>query len=81
MSVFAGEVAVRGTNTECGREGEVREMIGFRDAPNESASRNGVCDALANEAMEDRASGVLRLEMILQIKRFENIIRKADREV
>lgn len=70
-----------GADAEGGGEGEVREMIFFGDAADEGARHGGVVDAFAQESVEDGAAGILRLEPVLEIECFEDVIGKADGDV
>lgn len=75
--MFTGQVPVGGTDAEGGGEGEVGEMIVFGDFLDEGARGSGVGDAFAQEAMEDGAAGILRLQVVLEIERFKNVVRES----
>ena len=67
-----------GADAEGGGEGEVGKMILLGDAADERARHSRVIDALAQEAVEDGAAGILRLESVLKVERFEDVVSKAD---
>ena len=70
-----------GADAEGGGEGEVGKMILLGDAADERARHSRVIDALAQEAVEDGAAGILRLEPVLEVERFEDVVGKADGDV
>ncbi len=70
-----------GADAEGGGEGEVGEMILLGDAADERARHGGVIDALSQESVEDSAAGILRLESVLEVECFEDVVGKADRNV
>ncbi len=70
-----------GADAEGGGEGEVGKMILLGDAADERARHGGVIDALSQESVEDGAAGILRLESVLEVECFEDVVGKADGDV
>lgn len=70
-----------GTDAESGRECEIGEMVFLGDTADESACHIGVIDAFAQESVEDGAARVLRLQVILEVEGFEDIVGKANRKM
>src|SRR3989338_872519 len=71
---FAGQVAVAAADAERRGDGEVRQAIGVGDLLDEAAAGLPVGYPLAQKHVQDRAAGVLALQLVLVVEGVERIV-------
>ena len=74
------EVAVSGADAE-GERGEVGKMIFFGDAADERARLSGLLIRSPKKPWRTVPAGILRLESVLEVECFEDVVGKADGDV
>ena len=79
--LLAREIPVVLTDRVGRRQRVIRQAVILRDLPDKGCRRLPVRQLFTEEGMEYRAGGVQRLQLILYVKRGENILRIADRQV
>ena len=79
--MFAWNITVNRTDAEGRGQREVRDMIVCRDLFDKLRHELRIFDAFPDERMENGSAGVAGLQRLLKIKRFEEVIRIADRQL
>ena len=79
--MFAGPVAAIGADTERRRDRKIRQFEFLANDLYQLFEPFNIMDPLSDKPMEDRPSGIFRLQAVLMLQHLKNILRIIHRKM